>query len=154
VIQLQFFSGTGLSSKAIEWFSAGNLSHVGALLPDGNYLDSRSDKEGAAAAGVQIRPKAIEGKEAAVVFNVPATAEQEAKFWQFLRSQIGKPYDVPGILAFITARDWREPDSWFCSELQAAALEHAGVIHSLYLPANKVTPVALALVCSAIGEAA
>ena len=153
MITLAFFSGTGISSRAIEWFSAGNLSHVAAVMPDGNYLDSRSDCEGAAAPGVQIRPRAIEGKEEAVRFVIPCTEQQEKLFWEFLHSQVGKPYDVPGILAFVTNRDWREPDSWFCSELDSAALEYAGIVKRLYLPANKVTPVALALVASVLGTA-
>jgi len=151
VIRLAFFRGTGLSSRAIEWFSAGNLSHVAAVLPYGHYLDSRSDCEGAAAPGVQIRPAYVEGHELAVEFKLPASKEQEDAFWRFLRSQIGKPYDYPGILGFVTGRDWREEDSWFCSELQTAALEHAGVLKRLYVPSNKITPVSLATVCSAIG---
>lgn len=151
MITIAFFNGSGLASKAIEWFSAGELSHVAAVMPDGNYLDARMDAEGAMAPGVQVRLLSVEGAEEAVRYAIEASADEEAKFWEFLRAQIGKPYDTTGILAFVAGRDWHATDSWFCSELQAAALEYAGVVNPLYSPANKITPAALALVCSAIG---
>ena len=44
------------------------------------------------------------------------------KIIDFAKSQIGKPYDFSGIFGFVTNRDWQEPDSWFCSELVAAAI--------------------------------
>lgn len=151
MITLAFFNGSGVASKAIEWFSAGELSHVAAVMADGNYLDSRMDREGAMGTGVQVRLLSVEGAAEAVRYSIEASADEEEKFWDFLRAQIGKPYDVTGIVAFVAGRDWHEQDSWFCSELQAAALEAAGVVNPLYSPANKITPAALALVCSAIG---
>ena len=48
-------------------------------------------------------------------------------------------------------RDWRNPDSWICSELQTAAGEKSAILRPLYLAANKITPVASALVYSAAG---
>ncbi len=41
----------------------------------------------------------------------------------FAHAQVGKPYDYTAIAGFLARRDWREDDSWFCSELQAAAFE-------------------------------
>ena len=151
MITLAFFNGAGAASQAIEWFSAGEVSHVAAVMADGNYLDARLDKEGASAGGVQMRPASGEGVTEAVRYTIETSAAEEAAFWDFLHAQIGKPYDVTGILAFVAGRDWHATDSWFCSELQAAALEAAGVVNPLYAAANKVTPAALALVCSAVG---
>lgn len=73
------------------------------------------------------------------------------KWLEFLMSQLGKPYDYEAIWGFLLNRDWREPDSWICSELQARALEVAGIVPCLYLACNKITPVALALAVSAAG---
>jgi hypothetical protein len=33
------------------------------------------------------------------------------------RTQIGKPYDVPGLGSFVLHKDVNNPDAWFCSEL-------------------------------------
>jgi len=149
-ISLVFFKGTGLTSKAIQWFSAGPFSHVAALWNPAEYLDSRSDVVGGVLPGVRIRPVAAE-PDPHVIFTLPASNGQYAAWQAFLRAQVGKPYDKPGILGFAVGRDWREPDSWFCSELQAAALEHAGLVPRLYAPANKITPSGLAVILSAIG---
>lgn len=82
------------------------------------------------------------------------TTTQNTTFHAFLHSQLKKPYDSEAIWAFLFNRDWRETDSWICSELQAAGLEQAGVSPRLYLAANKITPVSLALTASAIGGVA
>jgi hypothetical protein len=149
VISLVFFKGTGPTAKAIQWFSAGPFSHVAALWSPAQYLDSRDDVVGGVLPGVRIRPVEAE-PDPHVIFTLPASNGQYAAWQTFLRGQIGKPYDKPGIWGFATGRDWRQPDSWFCSELQAAALEAANLIPALYAPANKITPSALAIILSAI----
>ena len=74
-------------------------------------------------------------------------------FYAFLKTQIGKPYDHSAILGFALDRDWRQSDSWFCSELVAAALEKAGYFSfCLAAPANKITPADLLLALSATAE--
>lgn len=151
MIRLQFVCGTALSSEAIAWFSAGHFSHVDAVMEDGALLGARSNKIGEVPAGVQVRSCNYAAFNTRVVFNIPAMPLQKRRFDTYLKYQIGKPYDHQAIWAFMFGRDWREQDSWICSELQAAALEHAGVLPPLYLAANKITPVALALAISAIG---
>ena len=46
----------------------------------------------------------------------------------WVRSQVGRPYDFRGAfgLALAPGRDWAEDDCWFCYELAAAVLLHAG----------------------------
>ena len=78
------------------------------------------------------------------------TAEQKAAYLAFLYDQVGKPYDSEAIWAFLFNRDWRETDSWICSELAAAGAEHAKIVPPVYLAANKITPVAFALAMSAV----
>jgi len=151
MIRLQFVLGMGLSSSAIAWFSAGHFSHVDAILPGGRLLGARSDRVGHRPPGVQIRPAGYEPWKERVVMTLSVTPNREKSFLGFLHTQIGKPYDSTAILGFAAGRNWRDPKDWFCSELQAAALEAAGVVPALYSPVNKITPAALATVMSAIG---
>jgi uncharacterized protein YycO len=151
VIQLRFFGGSGISSRAIEWFSGGYFSHVAAIWSETELLDSRSDIVAGVPSGVERRPIAAEKASIMVTMELPTTPLQTIAWRNFLASQIGKPYDKPAIWGFAFNRDWREPDSWFCSELQAAALEKASICPQLYAPNNKITPVALATILSALG---
>lgn len=151
MIALQFVLGHGLSSQAIAWFSAGRFSHVDAILPDGSLLGSRSDTIKGIKPGVRVRPPDYEPWLARVQLALPSTPTETQRWIDFLHSQIGKPYDKSAIWGFAAGRDWREPDSWFCSEIQARALEVSCRSPPLYSPANKITPSALALVMSALG---
>jgi uncharacterized protein YycO len=146
VITLQFLAaGTDWSSGLIAWFGGGPaFSHVDVVLADGTLLGAREQ------GGVAIRPHDYFGSSATLRIDVPATDEEYSKFWDFVDQQIGKPYDTKAILAFVTGRDWRDPNAWFCSELVAAALEAAGIVNTLAAPANKITPPDLVLVLSAI----
>lgn len=150
-ISLQFVLGSGMSSAAIAWFSSGHFSHVDCVMPDGSLLGARSDRVGHRPAGVQIRPAFYETWKQRVVMSIETTPAQEKCFYQFLNAQVGKPYDSSAIWGFAAGRDWREKDSWFCSELQMAALEDAGIVPELYTPFNKIAPVTLCTVSSAIG---
>jgi hypothetical protein len=79
------------------------------------------------------------------------TEAQYQRWLDFLYAQVGKRYDRLAILAFIVERDWREEDTWICSELATRALEVAGIFSNLELTPNKVTPGALAFAFSAAG---
>jgi uncharacterized protein YycO len=150
-MKLQFVCGDDLTSDAVAWFSAGHFSHVDTLLDDGRLLGARSDFVGGKPPGVQIRPPNYSTFTRRTVFTLAATPAQESAYLGFLHEQLGKPYDKSAIWGFIFNRDWREPDSWICSELQAAALEHAKLTPPLFLAASKITPVSAALVLSVLG---
>jgi hypothetical protein len=149
-VKLRFVRGLDFSSRVISWFSAGHLSHVDAVMPDGMLLGARSDVIQGIPTGVQVRPSRYEPVALEVVMDIPATAFQEAAFYGFLREQLGKPYDRSAIWAFAFNRDWHDTNAWICSELQAAALESAGILPKLFEEVNKITPVALADEVSAI----
>jgi hypothetical protein len=159
VIRLQFVLGHGLSSRAIAWFSAGHFSHVDAVMRDGSLIGARSDwiepLDGTAAIppGVQRRPANYEHWKERVVMTLPCDELQEQSFIAFNLSQIGKPYDSTAIWGFVAGRDWRQQDSWFCSELQMAAIESTDLWVPLYTPRNKVTPACLATVASSVSGA-
>ncbi|MCK7542965.1 hypothetical protein MLC59_02115 [Marinobacter bryozoorum] len=63
----------------------------------------------------------------------------------FLRRQLGKKYDWMALVALPFRTTWQSPHRWFCSELVAKALSHAGVL-SLPYKAWRVTPRDLHLV--------
>lgn len=154
MITLQFVCDTAISSKIIAWFGAGNFSHVDVVMPDGQLLGARSDAIGGKPPGVQIRPAGYDNFALKVQFTLPASQTEVADCYAFLMKQIGKPYDFTAIAGFIAGRDWRQQDSWICSELAAAALEAAHILPALYVPTNKITPDALALAVSAAGAVA
>lgn len=150
-VRLRFIRQADVVSSLIAWFSAGPVSHVGAILPDGSELGARSDHAGGKPAGVQIRPGDYAKFAYQAVFEIPCSETQGFRFWEFMKAQIGKPYDRSAILGFVTGRNWRDQSAWICSELVAAALEAAQIVPPLYLIANKITPTACALLVSAIG---
>lgn len=142
MITLQFVGDDDPASEAIKIFSRGWCSHVDAVLPDGTLLGARLD-------GVKIRAPGYATFARVERVSLAASAEQETAFLAFLHDQVGKPYDKFAICAFPFQRDWREPGAWFCSELQAAALEACGFFgRPLSVPANEVTPRDLLLVIS------
>ncbi len=151
MVTLQFVCGSDLSSRAISWFSQGHLSHVDAVMPNGELLGARSDVIRGIPAGVQIRPPNYETVVRRVRMSLECTVASEKAFYKFLLGEIGKPYDKTAIVAFVFNRDWRAPDSWFCSELQMRGLERSGLCEPLYLDVNKITPVECAVVATAIG---
>jgi hypothetical protein len=152
-VEVDLFGGAGISSSAIEWFGGGRFSHAAIRWNERELLDARYDSLTGLAKGVRVRPIDVEAATAVrhVRFRMAATAEQVHAFRYFAASQIGKPYDSPGIFAFAFGRDWRQDESWFCSELVSAALETAKIIKPIYTAYAKVTPSALADILSAAG---
>lgn len=143
-IVLQFCAARGLESRAIEWFGHGWCSHVDSVLEDGSLLGARMD------GGVAIRQPGYATFSRTERVILPTTPEIAAAYHAFLMAQIGKRYDVDGIVAFVVGRDWRDPTRWFCSELVAAGLETSGYFpYPLATPANRLTPPDLLLACSA-----
>jgi hypothetical protein len=152
-IVLQFVGSDDLGSAIIEYKGGGPYSHVDLVIDDGHLLGARSDEIGGAPAGVQIRPADYEQWAHIARITIDANEFQAAAFWAFAKEQIGKPYDETAIAAFIFGRNWRNPDSWFCSELGAACLESAGVFsHPVAAPVNKIDPSGLFMLASTIGS--
>lgn len=151
-IRLQFVCEAAFTSRLIAWFSAGQYSHVDCVLDDGSLLGARNDSAGGEPPGVRIRPANYNPFAVRDVMAIPCADAQKADFIGFLKDQVGKPYDRLAIAAFLVNRNWREDDSWICSELQSRAGEIAKIFkRHLLLAANKITPVACALAYSAVG---
>lgn len=130
----QFSTQNDLSGYLIRYGTRSRWTHVDAVLPDGSLLGSTLD------GGVQIRPPTY------AKFSETLTTYIETdcadRFYEKLHSQIGKPYDWRAIISFgLGERDWRETDSWFCSELQIWAMEQAGFFdRQLLVQENRLSP--------------
>lgn len=58
------------------------------------------------------------------VVDIPCADPHAAIVWA--RSQIGKPYDLSGVLGLGLHRDWQDEGQWWCSEFVAAAFAQSG----------------------------
>ena len=73
-------------------------------------------------------------------------------WWEAEQEKFGKPYDNTAIWGFAFGRNWREKDSWFCSEKQIDGAQHAKIIRPLPAPINKVPPpAAMSIISQAPG---
>jgi hypothetical protein len=114
-------------SYAIRWalprtrFHVARASHC--LIKDGDYFIEASMTHGTRRV---LADEALNGLTivATIEFEVPDAEAGLA--WG--RTQVDKPYDYSGALGLAVApdRDWMEPDKWFCFELAAAIMAHAG----------------------------
>lgn len=138
MIKIRFVTTDSAVSIGIRYFEYGFwASHVEAKMPDGTLLGAH------ASGGVLARPadydKGVFTRELYV--QLPVDQEVADKFHAFMRAEIGKPYDRLAIAAFLARRDWKSKDSWFCSELIAAALCASGFFPDhLATDLNHVTP--------------
>ena len=148
-IRLRFVRGSAWDSRVIEYQTRAWCSHAEAV------WDLRETLGAMLNGGVLVRSvddRAYRGVVRAETWAIPCQGPQAEKFGTFLDNQIGKPYDWRAILSFgLGERDWRAPDSWFCSELQAAALEAAGLLTMTpCLPVSRITPRDLFMLVSQI----
>jgi uncharacterized protein YycO len=133
LITLQFVTTSGISSALIRWGTWSDYSHVDCVLKDGRLLGAHLGS------GVAIRPANYEKFSKVARYISPVTNQQEQDIYKFLFAQIGKPYDWRSIVGFTVKRDWKAPDSWFCSELIAAAFDAAD-LPLIRGEVNRVTP--------------
>jgi len=146
VIQLRFVGGDSAISTGIRAAEYGFwATHTEAVMPDGTLLGAHID------GGVMARPMGYDKGQYLkdMIVQIPATPAMTDVFHSYLRSQLGKPYDMEAILAFVARRDWQDPQAWFCSELQAAALVACRWFMSpLATEFNHITPRDLLLIVS------
>lgn len=125
-IVLRFVEYSSIEADAIAAFqNDGWCTHVESVTPWNTWLGSQ------APAGVLDRAVNYDATSKIIkvqyVTLTDATPDQVTKFYEFMKEQIGKPYDYDGIVHLVLGtRDWRAGNKWFCSELIAAALERAG----------------------------
>jgi hypothetical protein len=147
----QLVQARGLSSSLIGWFGGGGYSHIDVITPSGLLRGARSDVIGGAPAGYHDRTPNYDNWIRQTVFELPTSAEQDKKYWEFSDRQIGKPYDRRGILGFaLGQRDWKSPDSWFCSEQVQINCQYAYILFPLFENCNRVDPGDIAFQFSAL----
>jgi uncharacterized protein YycO len=128
-----------IASALIRWFTWSDFSHVDIVITSAVeevLIGSRLS------GGVKVRPSNYAKFSKTKRLSVELSYESETELYQFLFKQLHKPYDWRAILnfAFHRRRNWKEDDSWFCSELVAAAFDN--VRHPLLNIAenDRVTP--------------
>jgi hypothetical protein len=144
-VALQFVTESDLASALVRWFSHAGVSHVDLCLPDGRLFGAHL------VGGVKARPP--DYAHWSTVQRITIATPVANAVYQAALAQDGKPYDWRCIAGFAFGRDWRERDSWICSELVAWALEQGRFFaHPLVLSASRMTPGDLLLVLSAFGD--
>lgn len=151
-----FRRGMGLASWAIGYFGSGYYSHVDVITPSGKMRGARSDvittRGTVVPSGYYDRPFDYEVPFVLDIFEMDIPDSQERLYWQFSDRQLGKPYDSRGIWGIaLGRRDWRQTDSWFCSEEVAANCEFASIIRPLWSGYNSIDPGEMALILSSHG---
>jgi hypothetical protein len=136
----QLVRGRGFFSRTVGWFGAGYYSHIDVITPQNMLRGARSDVLGGIRAGYEDRPQAYERWAACTRYTIEVPLGTWVKYWEFSDAQLHKPYDKHGLIdSFVFGRDWREDDSWWCSEEVAANGEYAG-LWVIPLEKKKVTP--------------
>lgn len=132
------FEGTDITGRLIRFKTAGKYSHVAFLLDDETtVIEAQIPK----VVERLLRDSGYKSGTVVDIFTYDSTPEQEAAMLQFVRSQIGKPYDLIGILGFITNEYNRKlSGKWFCSELLFAAFTKFGLSPLARIIPPKVDP--------------
>lgn len=118
--------GRGWIGKLIQWQTRSIYSHASVLLagPEGPVIESREFQ------GVRWLEH-LDPAEDVDLFAVRpfGCMFDPARVRQFLRCQLGKPYDYTMVARFISRRSspGLSEDRWFCSELVFAAFLSAGI---------------------------
>lgn len=146
-ITLRFVDGGGFVAATIQKFEYGFWAdHVECLMPDGKTIIGAYLGK-----GVQRNVVGYDASTSSeeLYVPVPCSQEQQDKFYAFIESQVGKPYDTKAVLGIALERNWQDPGQWFCSELQTAGMIAAGIFpEHLATQLNHVTPRDLLLIVS------
>src|SRR5689334_23278551 len=127
-LEYQFSTSAALASKIIRVLTCSLWSHVDLILPGEGLLGvSGSDKSIKDPGGVILRPfNAWPYLDKPKVARVACSQDVADKTTDFVRSQINQPFDKKALWNFLrdrcgnpdANRNWRDPNQWFCSELQ------------------------------------
>lgn len=142
-LKIRFVRGMAWDSKVVEWQTRGWCSHV-------ELYDEASNGEGYTfgaqlRGGVlwrQVNEHCYSNVARFETWQLNLTDYQNKQMQDFINETYGKPYDWRAIISFaLGERDWREPDSWFCSELVAALLERLEIAR--FSDDSRITPIML-----------
>lgn len=136
-MKIRFVATNTIVSKIIQAVTHGWPSHCEVDAATG-WLGAQPD------GGVQIRPFDYLGSSIVrgEYVNIPLSGSHENYVHNFLLAQIGKPYDLTAVTAFVFGANWRMPNCWFCSDLIDAPLEVCRYLPERS-PPNRVSPARL-----------
>jgi hypothetical protein len=152
---LQFSTSPAFASSIIRRLTHSPFSHVDIILPGEGLLGvSGPDNDIGDPGGVMIRsfnawPYLTLPKVAKL--RGPEDKIRTAIDWT--RSQIGKPFDHAALWHFLDdlaekpKRNWRDENSWICSEISCRAIEISGLLsYSLLAIKERISPGDLLLI--------
>ena len=136
-MKARFVHTNTLISKVIQSVTHGWPSHCEVWTDEG-WLGAQPD------GGVRIRPFDYLGSSIVRVEHVTMALADAHEVYarNFLLAQIGKPYDLLAVSAFVFGANWRMPNHWFCSDLIDTPLEACRYIPARS-PPNRVSPARL-----------
>ena len=105
----------------IRAFEGGVAGHVACRIAD-EVIDSTFWGR-----GVRSQPYDQWAHGRIIVADIPVDMPAGRAADEWLTRQIGKRYDLTGVLGFLAWRDWSTDESWYCSELAAMWLMMGGV---------------------------
>ena len=154
-MRLLFVCGKGFVSGAIEWRESICMpftpSHVECVTPAGLYLGQHIE------GGMQARsPDYDAGTFAHELFiDLPATADQDKAFYDYMIGSVGEPYDWQAIIGYGVPGHHHEKFSAICSAKVTLGLRTKGCEWfpsrvPLAVPAHCIDPRDLLLMISAI----
>lgn len=135
-MKLLLYHGISWPSWIIrKFFWQANETHAAIELQDGRVIEAawfkaKQPSGKLAKRGVRYLERWDVGHKGGTVCDVCSfriDEEQTVKMLWFLTEQLGKPYDLRGLLGFFFRRHVEHPGKWFCSELVAASAKHAGL---------------------------
>jgi len=138
--------GLSLTSQIIKWFQFGfPYTHIAYVVNYGSDDFIEHDPVVIEAWWPEVRIGRFSEVHTPgtpfTVFRVPVTLKEKVKIEDFLMRQIGRKYDVIGLLAFLTRlKRVAKNNYWFCSELTFAAFKNAGVELLKFTEPQEVTP--------------
>jgi uncharacterized protein YycO len=134
---IALYRGVSPLSWAIRSFTRTDYSHAAWILPNGTCIEAWHP------GGVRHRYSPYAGHTRGTLVDYYGLSGMDAAKRQavedFLLDEIGEPYDIGGVLRFVTRRRAANAKAWFCSELVVEALNHAG-LPILRAPAHELAP--------------
>ena len=122
-IKIIMSSGPHFGSAFLRWYTHCPYSHCEMLFEDEQgapYII------GARVAGVK-KFSTLSVPNRSTILEMEVTDEQYEKFHAFVHGKVGASYDWRAYLGFLFNKKTEGPNRWFCSELIAAAFNHAGI---------------------------
>lgn len=129
-MKLIFGAAPTIGSLLIRTLTFSQWSHVGIVVGD-DVIEARFPK---------VRKTTLAEFQAHYPRNAFGTLEMnnELVAESYVRSRVGKWYDLGGLLAIPFQRDWQNNDRDFCSELPVTAGQFVG--NKYFRDAHRVTP--------------